>query len=301
MFVTHRVGSTEQAERAARLPRRGRPARRASSRSSSGGGPTAPPRCEWLSRRDRRRGARGRCRSRSRSRCFGAEELEAVAAAARDRLGRPGPVRARVRGAVRAPSSASRTRSRRVVHDGAAPRRRGAGAQAGRRGDRARFTWVATANVVEYMGAKPVFCDVDLRHVQHRRRRSRGAVIGPRTVGDHARAPVRPLRGHGRRSLEIAGRHGLWVVEDAACAFGAWYGGRHAGTLGDAGCFCFHPRKSITTGEGGMVTTERRRDWRRARTLAARPRRDSRQTSPATRGAARSCSPTTTTSASTTG
>jgi dTDP-4-amino-4,6-dideoxygalactose transaminase len=55
--------------------------------------------------------------------------------------------------------------------------------------------------------------------------------------------------------LEMARARGLWVVEDAACGFGAWYHGRHAGTLGDAGCFSFHPRKSITTGEGGMVTT----------------------------------------------
>jgi dTDP-4-amino-4,6-dideoxygalactose transaminase len=57
--------------------------------------------------------------------------------------------------------------------------------------------------------------------------------------------------------LELARRHGLWVVEDAACAFGAWYHGQHAGTLGDAGCFSFHPRKAITTGEGGMLTTAR--------------------------------------------
>jgi dTDP-4-amino-4,6-dideoxygalactose transaminase len=54
---------------------------------------------------------------------------------------------------------------------------------------------------------------------------------------------------------EIAERHGLWMVEDAACAFGAWIGERHAGTFSEAGCFSFHPRKSITTGEGGMVTT----------------------------------------------
>jgi perosamine synthetase len=47
----------------------------------------------------------------------------------------------------------------------------------------------------------------------------------------------------------------LWVVEDAACGFGAKYKGEHVGTLGDTGCFSFHPRKAITTGEGGMVTT----------------------------------------------
>jgi perosamine synthetase len=53
----------------------------------------------------------------------------------------------------------------------------------------------------------------------------------------------------------IAKQHGLWVVEDAACGFGSRYHGQHVGTLGDTGCFSFHPRKAITTGEGGMITT----------------------------------------------
>ena len=53
----------------------------------------------------------------------------------------------------------------------------------------------------------------------------------------------------------IARKYSLWVVEDAACGFGGRYHRRHVGTLGDAGCFSFHPRKSITTGEGGMITT----------------------------------------------
>jgi dTDP-4-amino-4,6-dideoxygalactose transaminase len=55
---------------------------------------------------------------------------------------------------------------------------------------------------------------------------------------------------------DIARRRNLWVVEDAACGFGSLYHGRHVGTFGDIGCFSFHPRKSITTGEGGMATTE---------------------------------------------
>jgi dTDP-4-amino-4,6-dideoxygalactose transaminase len=55
--------------------------------------------------------------------------------------------------------------------------------------------------------------------------------------------------------LKLAQKHHLWVIEDAACAFGSWYHGHHAGTLGEIGCFSFHPRKSITTGEGGMITT----------------------------------------------
>jgi dTDP-4-amino-4,6-dideoxygalactose transaminase len=67
--------------------------------------------------------------------------------------------------------------------------------------------------------------------------------------------------------LEIARRHHLWVVEDAACAFGAWYHGQHAGSFGEMGCFSFHPRKSITTGEGGMITTNSAEYAGLARTL----------------------------------
>ena len=60
---------------------------------------------------------------------------------------------------------------------------------------------------------------------------------------------------------EIAKKHNLWVIEDAACGFGATYKGRHVGTLGTTGCFSFHPRKAITTGEGGMVTTNDSELW----------------------------------------
>lgn len=118
------------------------------------------------------------------------------------------------------------------------------------------FTWVSTANVVEYMGAKPVFCDIDLQTfnidpVQIE------SLITPRCVG------IIPVHLFGLSAdmqpiLDIAKKHNLWIVEDAACSFGGWYQGRHTGTIGDAGCFSFHPRKSITTGEGGMVTTNRR-------------------------------------------
>ncbi len=115
------------------------------------------------------------------------------------------------------------------------------------------FTWVATPNVVEYMGAKPVFCDVDLATFNVIAERIEGLVTD-RTVG------IIPVHLFGLCAdmgpvLEVARRHKLWVVEDAACALGAWYRGSHAGTMGDLGCFSFHPRKSITTGEGGMITT----------------------------------------------
>ncbi|MFN8490942.1 MAG: DegT/DnrJ/EryC1/StrS family aminotransferase [Caldilineaceae bacterium] len=117
------------------------------------------------------------------------------------------------------------------------------------------FTWVSTANVVEYMGATPIFCDVDLRtfNVDVTQLET---LINAHTVG------VMPVHLFGLCAdmhpiLDIAKKYQLWVVEDAACAFGAWYHGKHAGVFGDTGCFSFHPRKSITTGEGGMITTAR--------------------------------------------
>ncbi|NIU63130.1 MAG: aminotransferase DegT, partial [Pseudomonas stutzeri] len=54
----------------------------------------------------------------------------------------------------------------------------------------------------------------------------------------------------------LARAHKLWVLEDAACGFGSRIGDRHVGTFGQAASFSFHPRKAITTGEGGMVTTD---------------------------------------------
>jgi len=127
------------------------------------------------------------------------------------------------------------------------------------------FTWVSTPNVVEYMGAKPVFCDVDLRTFNI----DAGQVevlVTPRTVG------IIPVHLFGLCAdldpiLALARTHRLWVVEDAACALGARYRGRHAGTFGEMGCFSFHPRKSITTGEGGMITTSREDLDRAARSL----------------------------------
>jgi perosamine synthetase len=127
------------------------------------------------------------------------------------------------------------------------------------------FTWVSTANVVEYMGARPVFCDVDLRTFNIDTRHIE-PLITPRTVG------IIPVHLFGLCAdldpiLDLARKRGLWVLEDAACAFGAWYRGRHAGTFGEMGCFSFHPRKSITTGEGGMITTSRKDLDQAARSL----------------------------------
>ena len=115
------------------------------------------------------------------------------------------------------------------------------------------LTWVSTANVIEHQGAKPVFCDVDLETFNIDVSQIEG-LITERTVG------IMPVHLFGLSAdmdqiMAIAKKHGLWVVEDAACGFGATYGGQHVGRFGNAGVFSFHPRKAITTGEGGMVTT----------------------------------------------
>jgi perosamine synthetase len=115
------------------------------------------------------------------------------------------------------------------------------------------FTWVATANVVEMTGARPVFVDIDLDTFNVDAERIAAAVT-PRTRAVipvslfGVSAPIREVR-------EVAARHDLKVIEDDACASGAWYAGRHAGMHADVACFSFHPRKAITTGEGGMVIT----------------------------------------------
>jgi perosamine synthetase len=116
------------------------------------------------------------------------------------------------------------------------------------------FTWVSTANCVEYMGAKPVFVDIDLKTFNIDLNKIEEKIT-PRTKGIipvHLFGLLCPMD----EINEIAEKYHLFVVEDAACAFDSWYKGRHAGTWGDMGCFSFHPRKAITTGEGGMITTD---------------------------------------------
>ena len=113
------------------------------------------------------------------------------------------------------------------------------------------FTWVATANVVLYCGAKPVFADVD-RDTYNIDASQLASKITPRTK---AIIPVHLFGLCADMSALAAAAPGIPLIEDAACAVGSTYHGRTAGGLGLAGAFSFHPRKSITTGEGGMVTT----------------------------------------------
>ncbi len=115
------------------------------------------------------------------------------------------------------------------------------------------FTYVATANVIEYVGAKPVFVDIDIKtfnidpsQVEAKITSKTKAIIPVHLFG--LCADMDPI-------LALAQKHNLRVIEDAACGLGGWYKGKHAGTMGDCGALSFHPRKSITTGEGGMLLT----------------------------------------------
>lgn len=115
------------------------------------------------------------------------------------------------------------------------------------------FTWVATANAVAHCGATPVMCDIDLAtynlDVDDADQR--------RTARTRAIMPVHQfgLPADMDTVSAVADAHGLRVIGDAACAFGATYHGRPAGSLAPLETFSFHPRKPITTGEGGMITT----------------------------------------------
>ena len=116
------------------------------------------------------------------------------------------------------------------------------------------FTWISTANVVEHLGGKVVFCDIDLRTFNIETVQIESKITNKTRV-------ILPVHLFGLAAdmcaiHAIARKHNLWVVEDAACGFGAKFQDKHVGTFGNTGCFSFHPRKAITTGEGGMVTTD---------------------------------------------
>jgi dTDP-4-amino-4,6-dideoxygalactose transaminase len=116
------------------------------------------------------------------------------------------------------------------------------------------FTYIATANAVLHAGATPVFVDIDAR-TYNTTADLLEAAITPRTK---ALMPVDQigLAADMPSIMALARRRGLMVVEDAAPSLGAMVNGQKIGTFADLTCFSFHPRKSITTGEGGLITTE---------------------------------------------
>ena len=127
------------------------------------------------------------------------------------------------------------------------------------------LTFVATANAIAYTGATPVLADIDPDTLCIDPASVKSLVSG-RTK---AIIPVH-LYGHPAEMdalTEIANAHGLDIIEDAAEAHGAEYKGRRVGGLGKCGVFSFYGNKVITTGEGGMLTTNDRTFYQRARRL----------------------------------
>jgi len=116
------------------------------------------------------------------------------------------------------------------------------------------LTWVTSAFSVEYVGARVVFVDIDPvtlnidpDKIDAACTDATRAIIAVHLFG--LAAPMDEI-------MAIARRRNLIVIEDAACAIGTTYKDRHVGTIGDIGCFSFHPRKVITTGEGGAVSAQ---------------------------------------------
>jgi perosamine synthetase len=127
------------------------------------------------------------------------------------------------------------------------------------------MSFIATANSVWQCGATPVFADVDPRTFNLDASAAERAITG-------ATKAIMPVHQLGLpadmdRFLDLADRYGLALVEDAACAVGASYKSRPIGSLGPPACFSLHPRKVITTGEGGMIAVQDRAVAARLRQL----------------------------------
>ena len=129
------------------------------------------------------------------------------------------------------------------------------------------FTFIASANAILYTGATVVFCEVDPRtfnadpaDIERRITKKTKAIMPVDQIG--LACDIAPIN-------EIAKRHGVDVVEDAAPTIGGTYKGRRVGSNAHQTVFSFHPRKVITTGEGGMITTDDDALADRARKLRA--------------------------------
>ncbi len=116
------------------------------------------------------------------------------------------------------------------------------------------FTWISTANVVEQLQCKVIFCDIDLntfnldiKELSKKINKKTKAIIPVHLFG---------LPFEIQKIKKLQKKYKFKIIEDAACGFGSYINKKHVGKFGITGCFSFHPRKAITTGEGGMVTTQ---------------------------------------------
>ena len=127
------------------------------------------------------------------------------------------------------------------------------------------YTFIATANVIVHVSAKPVFVDIDPKtynidpaKIEKVITKKTKAIIAVDQVG---------LPCDMDQISKIARKHKLYVIEDAACAIGSRYHGKSVGSLADITCYSFHPRKIVTSGDGGMLTTDNQKWADRARIL----------------------------------
>ena len=127
------------------------------------------------------------------------------------------------------------------------------------------FTFIASANTVIFCDAKPVFCDVDPRtfnidpgKIKKLITKKTKAIMPVHMYGQPA--DMKPIS-------ETAKKHGLYVIGDAAQAHGASYNKKKIGSFGNLECFSFYPTKNMTTGEGGMLTTNNKEIFERAMSI----------------------------------
>jgi len=127
------------------------------------------------------------------------------------------------------------------------------------------FTYIASVNVILYVGATPVFVDslpdtwqIDYTDVEKKISAKTKAVIAPHIYGHPCEMEALKL---------ICQKHNLFLVEDCAEAIGSKYNGKHLGTYGDISAYSFFGNKTITTGEGGMVVTNSKELYERAKKL----------------------------------
>ena len=116
------------------------------------------------------------------------------------------------------------------------------------------FSFAATANSILFIGAKPVFVDIDPETYNLDPDKINNAIT------DKTKA-IMPVHLYGQPAdmdpiRKIGEENELWIIEDAAQAHGAQYHGQMAGSFGEIACFSFYPTKNMTTGEGGMITTD---------------------------------------------
>lgn len=116
------------------------------------------------------------------------------------------------------------------------------------------YSFVATVNVVKLCGATPVFVDINTENFCL----DTGLLEKAITSNTKVIIPVQEFGAVADMDevCRLAGIYEIKIIEDAACALGSEFAGKKAGTFGDMGCFSFHPRKIISTGEGGAIVTD---------------------------------------------